>query len=88
MCGYLQVADSPVSLEALVQAITMTCPKCDGAGWLWWYELDEYDGPGNNPHDCQIDDTRYTCDTCDGTTLVHYEEEAEGLQELATLMAS
>lgn len=37
------------------------CPKCDGEGWLWWFELDSYDGPA-----CQTgeDDTHYACDKC------------------------
>lgn len=39
-----------------------SCPKCGGAGWLWWHELDEYYGPANDPHDCNTDDTRYSCD--------------------------
>lgn len=40
------------------------CEKCGGAGWVWWNELDEYDGPANDPHNCQSDDTRYSCDAC------------------------
>ena len=32
------------------------CPKCDGEGWLWGYELD--DPPDTGSHD----DTRYSCD--------------------------
>ncbi len=37
------------------------CPKCGGAGWLWWYELDNYDGPGL---DGGSDDTQYPCRLC------------------------
>jgi predicted SprT family Zn-dependent metalloprotease len=40
------------------------CKKCDGHGWLWWKELDEYDGPAIQTGE---DDTKYTCDLCDGT---------------------
>ena len=40
------------------------CAKCGGAGWLWWYELEKYDGPAIEDG---IDDTRYTCDLCDGS---------------------
>jgi len=35
------------------------CEKCGGAGWLWWYELDRYDGPAITTG---TDDTRYSCD--------------------------
>jgi hypothetical protein len=46
------------------------CPKCNGAGWLWWYELDYYNGPASDPHDCYSDDTKYPCDRCNlGCTL-------------------
>jgi len=41
-----------------------TCGKCGGAGWVWWHELDEYDGPASDPHDCYSDDTHYLCDWC------------------------
>ena len=34
------------------------CPKCNGAGWLWANELDEYPG---EPTGCP-DDTKYDCD--------------------------
>ena len=34
------------------------CPKCDGEGWLWAHELDEYPG---EPTGCP-DDTRYGFD--------------------------
>lgn len=35
------------------------CYKCGGEGWCWGYELINYEYDG-------IDDTRYTCDICDG----------------------
>lgn len=35
------------------------CPKCGGAGWLWWDELDRYYGPAIKTG---RDDTRYSCD--------------------------
>lgn len=34
------------------------CPKCDGVGWVWGHELDEYHGEGSP----MVDDTKYTCD--------------------------
>ena len=40
----------------------MTCKKCDGAGWLWWDELDRYYGPAL---ETGCDDTRYSCDACE-----------------------
>lgn len=40
------------------------CKKCSGEGWVWWNELEEYDGPANQTGD---DSTKYTCDTCGGT---------------------
>ena len=39
------------------------CDKCDGEGWLWWNELDDYSGPGI---ETGCDDTRYPCDKCGG----------------------
>lgn len=36
------------------------CEKCDGAGWLWWYELDDYRGPAD---ESGHDDTKYLCDS-------------------------
>ena len=41
------------------------CEKCHGAGWVWWDELDQYEGPalfGGS------DDTRYICDHPSHTT--------------------
>lgn len=35
------------------------CEKCNGAGWLWWHELDEYHGTAS---ESVSDDTRYLCD--------------------------
>lgn len=34
--------------------------KCNGAGWVWWFELDHYDGPAT---ETGCDDTRYSCDS-------------------------
>jgi hypothetical protein len=42
------------------------CQKCGGSGWLWWNELEKYDGPAADIHDCYSDDTKYTCDLCNG----------------------
>jgi hypothetical protein len=41
----------------------MSCKKCNGAGWVWWNELDKYDGPALETGQ---DDQRYSCDACDG----------------------
>jgi hypothetical protein len=38
------------------------CSKCNGEGWLWWYELDNF--AGHDPTECVGDDTRYSCDEC------------------------
>lgn len=40
------------------------CEKCGDSGWVWWYELDHYEGPASDPYDCYSDDTRYPCDKC------------------------
>lgn len=40
-----------------------TCDKCQGEGWLWWDELDFYDGPA---FIYGRDDQKYTCDKCEG----------------------
>lgn len=37
------------------------CEKCDGEGWLWWFELNHYSGPAQETGE---DDTRYPCDLC------------------------
>ncbi len=41
------------------RALSDLCPKCNGAGWLWWNELDQYDGPAILSGS---DHTRYSCD--------------------------
>lgn len=35
------------------------CMKCQGEGWLWWNELENYSGPANGTGS---DDTKYSCD--------------------------
>jgi hypothetical protein len=37
------------------------CPKCDGQGWLWAHELNEYYG-GSGDQSPMTDDTKYQCD--------------------------
>jgi hypothetical protein len=37
------------------------CHKCQGAGWLWDFELDNYKP---DPHNASIDDQKYSCDAC------------------------
>ena len=54
----------------------MACSKCGGAGWLWWDELDEYSGPGNETGQ---DDTKYSCDACDGPDDKHVGESFQKL---------
>ena len=44
------------------------CQKCHGAGWLWAHELDDYE---SDSHDCYSDDTRYTCDLCNGKRIIN-----------------
>lgn len=44
-----------------------TCRKCGGAGWVWGEELDY---PPRHDPTWGIDDTRYTCDRCDGAGTV------------------
>jgi len=46
------------------------CPKCRGAGWLWWHELEQYDGPALKG---QPDDTKYECEECFGHLEPLYE---------------
>lgn len=41
----------------------MNCTKCGGAGWVWWFELDDYCGPAVETGQ---DDTKYPCDICGG----------------------
>lgn len=38
------------------------CEKCNGCGWVWWFELDQYYGPAI---ETGVDDTKYPCDQCD-----------------------
>jgi len=45
------------------------CEHCGGEGWLWRHELKRYYGDWN----CS-DDTRYTCDYCDGSGLKPIDE--------------
>lgn len=63
------------------------CSKCEGSGWLWWYELDEYDGPASDPHDCYSDDTRYTCDKCEGVGKMYQiiDEEEISAEEILSI---
>lgn len=44
-------------LNKAAQISRSRCPKCDGYGWLWGYELDDYCASVDMP-----DDTRYPCD--------------------------
>lgn len=46
-------------MSATLTSTTNWCPKCGNSGWVWWFQLDEYDGPAMRG---QPDDTRYTCD--------------------------
>ena len=39
----------------------LECALCKDAGWVWWYELDDYDGPALQDG---TDDTRYSCPEC------------------------
>jgi len=60
--------EKTISMEELkAKLAAKRCQKCNGEGWVWWNELDNYYGPANDPHDCQSDDTKYTCDECNGT---------------------
>lgn len=43
--------------EKAADKVSSMCPKCDGEGWLWGYELAE--PPDVEGHD----DTRYSCDS-------------------------
>jgi len=63
--------------------VSMTCRKCGGSGWLWWHELEHYDGPASDPNNCYSDDTKYTCDLCGGImiTVVNPSWEWVGLSE-------
>jgi hypothetical protein len=58
------------------------CRKCGGAGWVWWYELDDYDGPAADTSDCYGDDNRYICDECGwDDDLKHDETDQEKKEE-------
>lgn len=67
------IKDSLQSLKSLkcendqLKSLLFECPKCHGAGWVWYYELDIH----MSNHDDGIDDTRYTCDTCDGIGYIN-----------------
>lgn len=39
------------------------CPKCDGEGWLWGFELEN---PPDLPPFHPARDQRYACDRCGG----------------------
>lgn len=47
------------------------CPKCEGNCWLWWNELERYEGPATETGQ---DDTKCTCDACGGTGRVIVED--------------
>jgi len=50
------------------QPIPVTCDACEGSGWMWWYEKEAWESsPAADPHDCNSDDTHYTCDDCKGS---------------------
>lgn len=49
----------------------VVCDKCSGCGWLWNYELDRH---VIDIHDCSVDDTRYTCDKCEGECIIKLEK--------------
>ena len=46
------------------------CPKCQGEGWLWAHELDEYYG-GDGHSSPRTDDTRYPCDHACHFDVIH-----------------
>jgi Zn-finger domain-containing protein len=41
------------------------CEVCNGQGWAWDFELKHR--INRDPTYCGIDDTKYTCDWCNGT---------------------
>jgi len=41
------------------------CTKCQGEGWLWGNELEDYVLP-----DTLYDDNKYTCDMCHGLKYI------------------
>jgi hypothetical protein len=56
-------AEVELVLADLVARCRPNCQKCGGEGWVWRGELDR---PNIDPRDCCGDDTRYTCDRCQG----------------------
>jgi len=50
------------------------CSKCQGDGWVWAHELDEYHGEGSP----MTDDTKYQCDhVCHQPEDLYEEEDYE-----------
>ena len=43
------------------------CKKCNGAGWLWGYELDH---PSVDTYNDTM--TKYTCDQCHASQIIEY----------------
>ena len=41
--------------------------KCGGTGWVFWDDLDNYDGPAKDGS--YSDDTKYSCDVCHGESV-------------------
>lgn len=72
-------ADVNAEIDAALKAVEtpespagVPCPKCEGAGWLCWDELEHYSGPAIQTG---VDDTRYTCDRCGGKRFVPKEQQ-------------
>ena len=63
-CGCFKTAEN--LYQAYFQRV-VGCPKCLGEGWLWWDELQHYSGQAV---DTGQDNTRYTCDMCDGHKML------------------
>lgn len=59
-----------VEVEVEIIPENRKCDHCGGEGWLWSHELKHYYGDD----DGGIDDTRYTCDYCDGEGIKQKEE--------------
>lgn len=57
------------ALEEAEKAVRQGCGKCQGAGWLWDYELD---APTDRDPSYGNDDTRYLCDgdVCGGANRI------------------
>ena len=47
-------------------AAMINCPYCNGAGWVYWEDIPDYNGPAADPFDCYSDDTKYDCPICGG----------------------